>query len=139
MTQNGLNGDAAQRRRILLVAGASFAALVIGAVVVVAYDVGGLRTSAVNQVGEVYGDAVYRNMHDKCVSSANDTIRKSGADPDAADMHGKITGYCDCVVAEVRVRFTLSEIADLEKDPARISENPKMKALIERCVAKFKS
>jgi hypothetical protein len=139
VTQDDPSGEASQRRHILLVAGASVLVIAIGIALAIAYDVGGLRTRAVDQVGEVYSDAVFRNMHDHCISSANDTIRKSGGDPAAADVRGRITGYCDCIVAEVRSQFTISEIADLEKEPARITENPKMKAIIQRCVAKFNS
>src|SRR5262249_46533151 len=109
VTQDGPNEEASRRQRTLLLAGAALAGGGIGAVLVIADDVGGVRTRAVNQVTSAYGDAVYKNMHDHCISSANDTIRRSGADPDAADVHGRITGYCDCVVAEVRAQFTLSE------------------------------
>ena len=139
MTQDDPSGGTSQRRVILLVASASLAVIVIGIALAIGYDVGGLRTQAAGQVSEVYGDAVFTNMHDHCITSADDTVRRSGGDPDAADVHGRITAYCDCVVADVRSQFTLSEIADLEKDPARIAENPKMKAVIQSCVAKFKS
>jgi len=139
LTPDGPSAETSQRRRILLVAGASLLAILVCGVLVIAYDVGGLRTRAINRVNEVYGDAVYSNMHEHCISSANDTVRTSGADPNAADVHGRITGYCDCVVADVRVQFTLSEISDLEKDPERIAGNPKMKAIIDRCVAKINS
>jgi hypothetical protein len=139
VTPNDSSVETSQRRRILLAAGASLLLVVVGVGLVIAYDVGGLRTRAVNTVSGAYGDVVFSNMHEHCISSASDTIRKSGADPDAADVKGKIVGYCDCVVADVRVQFTLSEIADLEKDPARIAGDPRMKAIIQRCVAKFKS
>ena len=139
VTPDDRNAETSQRRRILLTAGVSLLTIVIGGVLVIAYDVGGLRTRAVNQVGEVYGDAVYSNMHEHCISSANDTIRKSGADPNAADVRGRIVGYCDCVVGDVRVQFTLSEISDLERDPGQVASDPKMKAIIDRCVAKISS
>lgn len=139
MTLDDKSAETSQRRRILLGAAASLLAIVVAGVLVIAYDVGGLRTGAVNQVGEVYGEAIYGNMHEHCISSANDTIRKSGVDPNAADVHGRVAGYCDCVVADVRVQFTLSEISDLEKDPGQIASNPKMKAIIDRCVAKISS
>jgi hypothetical protein len=139
VTPDDRSADTSQRRRILLVAGAALLAIVIGGVLVVAYDVGGFRTRAVDRVGEVNGDAVYSNMHEHCISSANDSMRQSGADPDAADVKGRVVGYCDCVVANVRAQFTLSAIADLEKDPARIASNPKMKAIVDRCVAKISS
>jgi hypothetical protein len=139
MTPDDRSAETPQRRRILLAAGASLLAIVVVGVLVVVYDVGGLRTRAVDRVGEVYGDAVHSNMHANCISSANDTIRKSGGDPNAAEIKGRITGYCDCVVADVRAEFTLSEIADLEKDPDQIASHPKMKAIIDRCVAKINS
>ena len=139
MTPDDPSAEISQRRRILLIAGASLLLIVVCGVLVIAYDVGGLRTQAINRVSEVYGDAVYSNMHEHCISSANGTVRTSGADPNAADVHSRITGYCDCVVADVRVQFTLSEISDLEKDPERIASNPKMKAIIERCAAKINS
>jgi len=133
------SAETSQRRRVLLVAGASLLLVVVGVGLVIAYDIGGLRTRAVNRVSGAYGDVVFKNMHEQCISSASETIRKSGADPDAADVNGKIVGYCDCVVADVRAQFTLAEIADLEKDPARIADDPRMKAIIESCVAKFRS
>ena len=139
MRPDDKSAETSQRRRILLVTGASLLAIVVVGVLVIAYDVGGLRTRAVDRVGEVYGDAVYSNMHEHCISSANDTLRKSGADPNAADVHGRVVGYCDCVVADVRAQFTLTEISDLEKDSERIAGNPKMKAIIDRCVAKINS
>ena len=139
MTPDDPSAETSQRRRILLIAGASLLAILVCGVLAIAYDVGGLRTQAINRVSEVYGGAVYSNMHEHCISSANGTVRTSGADPNAADVHSRITGYCDCVVADVRVQFTLSEISDLEKDPERIASNPKMKAIIERCVAKINS
>jgi hypothetical protein len=132
------SAETSQQRRILLVAGASLLLVVIGVGLVIAYDVGGVRTRAVNTASEAYGEVVFKNMHDHCISSASDTIRKSGADPDA-DVKGRIVGYCDCIVADVRAQFTLSEIADLEKDPEQIARDSRMKAIIERCVAKFRS
>jgi hypothetical protein len=139
VTPDDSTAETSQRRRILLVAGAALLVVVIGVGLVIAYDVGGLRTRAVNRASEADGDVVFKNMHEHCISGASDTIRKSGADPDAADVKGKIVGYCDCIVADVRAQFTLSEIADLEKDPGQIASDPRMNAIIQRCVAKFRS
>ena len=139
MPPDDSSAETSQRRRILLVAGAALLLVVVGLGLAIAYDVGGMRTRAVKTASEAYGDVVFQNMHDHCISSAGDTIRRSGADPDAADVKGKIVGYCDCIVADVRAQFTLSEIADLEKDPGQIASDPKMKAIIDRCVAKFRS
>jgi len=119
----------------LLVAGASLLLLIIAVALAVVYDVGGLRTRAVSNVSEAYGDVVFRNMHENCIKGANDTVRKSGGDPSAPDIAHKLTGYCDCFVADARAQFTIAEIAELEKDPDRIASNPKVKAIIDRCVA----
>jgi len=131
------NGEAAQRRRILLIFFGSLALVVVGFVFVVVYDVGGLRSRAFNNVAGAYSDVVFRNMRENCISSANDTVRKSGGDPNAPDVARKLTGYCDCFVADARAQFTVAEIADLEKDPGAIASNPKVKAIIDQCVAQY--
>ena len=137
MASGESNEEAGQRRRILLTVGASLVVLVVGFVLVVVYDVGGLRSRAVNNVSEAYGDAVFRNMRETCIKSANDTVRQSGGNPDAPDVAHKLTGYCDCFVTDARAQFTVAEIAELEKDPNGIAGNPKVKAIIDRCVAQY--
>ena len=127
--------EASHRRHILLAVGASLLLLVICVALVVVYDVGGLRTRAVSNVTGAYGDVVFRNMRENCIKGANDSVRKSGGDPSAPDVSRKLAGYCDCFVADARAQFTITEIADLEKDPDRIAGNPKVKAIIDRCVA----
>jgi hypothetical protein len=137
MASGESNEEAAQRRRILLTVGASLAVLVIGFVLALVYDVGGLRSRAVNNVSEAYSDVVFRNMRETCIKSANDTVRQSGGNPDAPDVTRKLTGYCDCFVTDARTQFTVAEIAELEKDPNGIAGNPKVKAIIDRCVAQY--
>ena len=137
MASDESNGEAAQRRRILLVVLGSLTVVVIGLGLVVLYDVGGLRSGAINSASGAYSDIVFRNMRENCITSANDTVRKSGGDPNAPDVARKLTGYCDCFVTDARAQFTVAEIADLEKDPGAIASNPKVKAIIDQCVAQY--
>ena len=129
--------EASRQRRILLAAGASLLLLVIAVVLVAVYDVGGLRTRAVNNVTGAYGDVVFRNMRENCIKGANESVRKAGGDPEAPDMAPRLAGYCDCFVAGARAQFTITEIAELEKDPDRIAGNTKVKAIIDRCLAQY--
>jgi hypothetical protein len=131
------NEEAPQRRGILLAAGVSLLLLVVAVVLVAVYDVGGLRTRAVNNASEGYSDVVFRNMRENCIDGANDSVRKSGGDPTAPDVAHKLAGYCDCFVAGARAEFKVAEIADLEKDPDRIASNPRVKAIIDRCLAQY--
>jgi hypothetical protein len=121
----------------LLLVGASLAVLVVAVVLVAVYDVGGLRTRAVDNVSEAYGDVVFRTMHDHCIKSANDSVRESGGDPNAPDIAAQVASYCECLAAEMRAEFKVTEIAELEKDdPGQIASNAKVKAIIDRCLAR---
>jgi hypothetical protein len=131
------NGEASRRRSILLIAAVSLALIVVAVLAVAVYDLGGLRTRAVNNVSEGYSDVVFRNMRENCIKGANDSVRKSGGDPSVPEVAHKLAGYCDCFVAGARTEFKVAEIADLEKDPDRIASNPRVKAIIDRCLAQY--
>jgi len=137
VTPRETDEEASHRRRILAAAGASLLLLIIGAALVIVYDVGGLHTRVVSNASTAYGDVVFRNMRENCIKGANDSVRKSGGDPSAPDIARNLTGYCDCFVADARAQFTITEIAELEKDPDGIANDPKVKAIIDRCVAKY--
>jgi hypothetical protein len=131
------NGEASRRRSILLIAAVSLALIVVAVLAVAVYDLGGLRTRAVNNVSEGYSDVVFRNMRENCIKGANDSVRKSGGDPSVPEVAHKLADYCDCFVAGARTEFKVAEIADLEKDPDRIASNPRVKAIIDRCLAQY--
>ena len=137
MTFRDSDVETSRRRSILLIAALSVALIVVAVVVVAVYDVGGMRTRAVNNVSEGYSDVVFRNMRENCIKGANESVRKSGGDPNAPDIAPKLAGYCDCFVAGARAEFKIAEIADLEKDPDRIASNPRVEAIIDRCLAQY--
>ena len=137
MTFRDSNGEASRRRSILLIAAVSLALIVVAVLAVAVYDLGGLRTRAVNNVSEGYSDVVFRNMRENCIKGANDSVRKSGGDPSVPEVAHKLADYCDCFVAGARTEFKVAEIADLEKDPDRIASNPRVKAIIDRCLAQY--
>ena len=139
MASRDSGDNASHRRRILATVGVSLLLVVIAFVLVVAYDIGNLRSRAIDNVGAAYADDVYGTMRDSCVKEAGNTIRQSSADADSVDMQAKIAGYCDCVVKDVRAQFTISELADIEQNPSRMASDPRMTAIVDRCANQFRS
>ena len=124
---------------MLATVGVSLLLVVIAIALVVAYDVGNLRSQAIDKVGAAYADDIYGTMRDSCVKEAGDSVRQSGGDASSADMQRRIAGYCDCVVTDVRAQFTISQVGELEKDPSRMASDPRMAAIVDRCWAQFRS
>jgi len=106
----------------------------VGVMLALLAALGSLNTGSGKRADKDSTEGFFESMRDSCLSSAASALKRDGVDTASAAAKARMEAYCSCVVLQLQMQYTPTELARFSvRGSDEMTKDKKFFALLEQC------